>query len=202
MNYYKMPIGLKGTFKINPRMKQILNEHIIYSVSSIRSIKDYIADNINVRNLVFIDQGLTDEDYVECLNNDIPIVTLVTEGNEFYSIPANMFIAVPDSIGKKYINKAVVVNLGYLPEDLNIDYVNEEIEDLIKGKLGIESTSDIKDVSGTYVVTYEEHDEAEKERISNVTDNKTCKGELLKTLETLEKYKTMVKILLKKVEGS
>ena len=95
-------INSNGLFRVKEPLNSIIRTDIRYNVKAIRTISEIIEDDIDVKALIYTDQSLTDENYISDLENDIPIVTLVSPSNEYFYIPANMLLSVPDVTGVLY----------------------------------------------------------------------------------------------------
>lgn len=200
MNYILPPINTKGTFKLDEPLTNIINEKIIYSVTEVRTIKSLLKEHIDVKKLIYVDQGLSEDDYINDLTNDIPITTLESEGGVLLYIPSRLFSYVPQVTGITYTNRVVIVNLGYLPSELNLDYLNVEIEDLIKSKTGGDASSKVETISGTLVVNYEEYDVAEAKRIGNINNRKTCRTLLKEAQDSLAEYKFKISSIVARLK--
>ena len=193
------PINLKGTFKLKEPLKSIINETSIYTVDKVVSISSLLEDIIDVETLIFTDQGLTTDDYIYCLKNNIPIVTLKSEGAALFDIPGNYFSYVPQITGKMFINKAIMINLGYIPTDLDIGYIVTEVNDYIVSRTGIEASTTIEEISGDLVLSYAESDVFDASRKALITIDNTCRGLLNKAYATVDTYKIKVKTLVEKL---
>jgi len=201
MDYIVPPINLKGRFKLKAPLDKLINTNVVYKVVKISSIKSLLDELIDVKKLVFEDQGLKEADYVYALENDIPIVTLETEGGATLDIPANYISYMPHISGKLFTNKAIIINLGFIPDELDVKFVLDDLKDYIKGTLGIESVLSIEEISGKRLVSYQDYDKYEANRTSNITNKKTCRGKLELLNNTLKAYKEKLKILIQKVEN-
>ena len=198
MNTLVPPINLKGIFKIKAPLDTILNPHIYYTVLAVESIKKLLLDNIDVKAVMYKAQGLSDESYEHDLINDIPITTLKTEAGELFYIPTNLIRNMPEATGVVYKQKAIVLNLGYVNDSVNADFVGTEIKDIVSALTGIDVVSSVEDISGSYVLGYEENDVREASRISKIKSRVTCKAKLLKCNNILETYKVKMAALVER----
>jgi hypothetical protein len=193
------PLGLKGTFKLNQPLDSILNPNIVYTVFGIESINKMLTDGIDVKTIIYINQGLSLEDYTVDLENNIPIVTLTTEAKQLFYIPSRFIANMPEATGVIYKQKAILINVGYLKDDLDIEFIKEDVNDLVSSMIGTKCESSIEDLSGGYLLSYEDSDVKEKDRIKNITNKITCNAKLSKCYETLNYYKVKINKLLEKL---
>jgi len=193
------PLGLKGVFKLNQPLNALLNPNIVYEVYGIESIQKLLTDGIDVKTVIYINQGLSLEDYMEDLENDIPIVTLITEARQLFYIPARFIANMPEATGVIYKQKAILVNVGYIIDAESIDFVTEEVNDLVSSLTGNKCESSVEDLSGEYLLSFEDSDVKEKDRVKNITNRITCRSKLAGCYETLEYYKIKIEKLLEKL---
>lgn len=198
MDYLLPPINLKGTFKLKVPLTSIISEKVIYTVDGIKTITSLITDELDVETLIYINQGLTTQNYLDDLKNQIPIVTLKSEGNALFHIPATYFTKVPQIVGVTFINKAMILNLGYIPKDLDLTFLLTELNDYVKATTGITPTSTIEEITGDFIVSYTEANTFETTRQTVISLKETCKGLLLKANATIAEYKVKMAVLVKK----
>jgi len=200
MDYIVPPINLTGTFKLKEPLASLINEKVLYTVDGIKSITSLIDDEIDVEKFIYKEQGLSSEEYKEHLMSKVPIVTLKSEGNSLFNIPAIYFTYIPQITGKMFKNKAMIVNLGYIPNDIDLDFVTTEIYDLVLNLSGIKSDISIEDVSGNFIISYEEFDTFEAERRSNLKSNTTCRFLLKNAMTDIATYKLKLGELVKSLK--
>lgn len=197
-DYIVPPINLTGTFKLKVPLNNLINEKVTYTVDSIKSIPSLLGDMIDVETLVYLEQGLTSEDYNNDLKNDVPIVTLKSEGNALFNIPATYFSYMPQLNGKIFTNKALIINMGYIPDNIDLNFIKDELNDYILSITGITPDISIEEISGKLIVSYEEADTFESERLANITLKETCRYRLQQALDTIDSYKIKIKALVEK----
>ena len=196
------PVGLEGTFLLKEPLDTLLNSNIVYKVYAIESIKKQEADGVEVKDIIYDRQGLLEADYEYDLENDIPIVTLITEAEQFFYVPARFIANMPEATGIYYKQKAIVLNVGFIKDDLDIDFVAEEASDLVRTLLGVDVDTAIQELSGNLLISYEENDANEKIRLGNIENKITCRAKLETYKNLLEDYKIKVGALLDKLKDS
>ena len=200
MDYIVPPINLTGRFKLKAPLDKLINVNVPYKVVKISSIKTLLDELIDVKTLVYKDQGLSTDKYLAALEKNIPIVTLETEGGAQINVPADYISYMPHISGKIFINKAIIINLGYIPKELNVEYILEDLKDYIKNSLGIENQVSLEEISGKRLVSYSDYNAYERKRLANITNKNTCRGNLEKMTNLLKTYKEKLKVLIKKLE--
>jgi len=195
------PVNLKGRFTLKEPLNNLLNPNINYKVYAVESINKMLADEVDVKTVIYINQGLTADDYLSNLENSIPIVTLVTEGEKYYYIPVSYITNMPEATGVVYKQKAIVFNLGYIADNIDIDYIAYEVKDIIKSMSGLDTTYSIEDMSGSYLLNYEDADVRESARLANITNKTTCASKLREARALIDVYKIKVQALLNKLNS-
>jgi len=193
------PLGLKGTFKLQQPLDSILNPNITYTVYGIESIAKMLTDGIDVRTIIYVNQGLTVDDYVADLEANVPIITLITEAKQLFYIPSRFILNMPEATGVIYKQKAILINVGYIKDNVDLEYVATEVADLVGTYTGIKCTGSVETISGEYLLSFEDSDVKEKDRIKNISNLTTCGSKLSKCYETLEYYKVKINKLLEKI---
>lgn len=199
MHYLTPPVNLTGTFNLKTPLTALVNEKVTYTVDSIKSINSLLDEDIDVQKLVYLDQGLTTEDYVSALNNKISIVTLRSEGSSLVTIPEDYLASVPQIVGKIFIQKAIILNIGHVPDELNLDFILEPLKDEILDLTGLNSEAELVDISGQFIESYDNHEAFEITRNTNMSDSTTCKIKLLEAQELLNKQQMKITQLLAKL---
>lgn len=189
-------INTKGKFKLATPLDTYLNNDITYTVIANRTIREMVDDGLDILKNVYLTAGLTEDDYDTDLINNIIITVLKSNGDNTYYIPSTKFISVPDITGVRYVQKTMGINLGYLPTDLDLDFLIPEVVDLLEAILGVTPNATIINTSQVTIYTDEEHDLFNTERINNVSNNETCIGKLTKIENILNEMKNKEKILV------
>jgi hypothetical protein len=197
--YLVPPINIKGKFRVTDELNGIIRSDVEYKVTGVRSIKDIIADGIDVKQLVYLNQGLTEDEYKQDLEDDVPIVTLQSPSNDIYNIPASKIISIPDYTGVKYTERTIAINLGQLPDKLDLDFIIPDINDLIKSRIGVEPKTKVFKTSQPIIYTHTEYETNEAIRKAVITNNESCFSKLQKLNTAFDIHKKRTKLLLKRL---
>lgn len=166
-NFIVPPLGAKGRFKfLEPFNKeQYQNEEL--RVSAIRTFKELKDSSIDVYELIYQPVGLTENDLLKDIENNIPIVVLESQAGKYLNIPANKIQSLPDISGIKYQQRMLVANLGLLPLDFNLDTLYKVIKDDVYDVTGIQT--EVQDIKSSGIVIIDEIKDKEYMRL---LDNK------------------------------
>lgn len=182
--------GLKGAFTfLDPFNKNDIDKKIL-EVTSIRRLSEMYANGDDPCNNIYIKNGLTKDDYIEDLQNDVPIAIFTAPGGSFFTIPCNKIESIPDVSGVPYVRKVIAVSLGALPYDYQLETLRDDINDLIKDKLATEAKVEILEASALFYKSYAEHEKFERWIETHPTLRGT-KSYKVKYKELLNKYQAL-----------
>lgn len=149
-NYIIPPIGSKGQYIFLEPFNTSLYQEQELEVVSVGYIKELEDKKIDVLKVIYNIIGLTNEDYLDDINNNIPIVTFMSSNGSYLYVPADRIQGMPDSSGVKYQERIIAINLGLIPLETDLDSLKENIKDLVYDNFGV--TSSIKEVHSSSVV--------------------------------------------------
>lgn len=150
-------IGSKGAFQFKEPFKNKLVEVQEYTVRGIRSLKEIIDSEENPLENIYRAYGLEETDMNEDLEKEIPIIVLTNSAGQYFYVPADRINMQPLTIGNKYQEQMLAINLGYLPVGFNMDLAKNTIKEDILNVLGITSTVESLPTSGIVFVDDEKH---------------------------------------------
>lgn len=182
--------SFKDPFDIFIRNKFNLNtSNIKFRVISIISMKDTIRIDLkDPFTEIYEPVGLDEVKYKLDLNDEVPIISLAHtdhDGIERYvRIPLNYISSISDHGGVEYSNRLLVLDLGKLPDDLNLEPLYEDIKDYITTLTG--SSVELMDttVGGVELLPHEEHEDRETIRKNSVSVHKTLTIQLAEVTES------------------
>ena len=148
------PIGAKGRFNfLEPfNNEQYKKEEL--KVSAVRAFKELKDSGIDIYELIYRPVGLSENDLLEDMDNNVPIIILESQAGKYLNIPANRIQSLPDISGVKYQQRMLVANLGLLPLDFNLDTLYKIIKDDVYDSTGIQT--EVQDIKSSGIVIIEE----------------------------------------------
>lgn len=181
------PINSKGVFKFAEPFNTDAYNNRIFKVSAIRNLIELYKEGADPQENIYIRNGMTQRDYLNDLENQVPIVVLTVNDDKFYYIPSNKILSVPMTTGIPYKRKILTVSLGIVPDTLPLEKVISNTEDVLKDTLGIISKVDVIDASDIILKTVEEDAEF-RNRLVNHPNVKVSKSYKIRYKEMQEKY--------------
>lgn len=155
-NYIVPPINSSGAFEFDAPYNDNLLNNKEYTVKAIRTLKEMSDNGEQPFENIYQTVNRTEEDYIEDLNNNVPIVALTDTGGNYAYIPANKIKTMPITTGVKYQETILAINLGMLPVTYTLDGVKELVKDDIQANMGILSTVEAIVSSAVHLVSEEE----------------------------------------------
>lgn len=166
-------IGTKGNFTFAAPYDTITNPDQIYEVMSVRALAELQASNEDPLNNIYLAAGDTEATYISDMSNNEPIVVFSTEGGSYIYIPANKVVSDTKLSGVPYVEKTLIVNLGYLPVDTDLSVAMANVTDHIYSTLGVTPVVEAMDTSGTTMVSEVKDTTLRTTRSNNATVNKS-----------------------------
>jgi len=152
-------IGVRGLFKIGTPFSSYINVQQEFKVVSIDTIPKIVNAGQDPIKTIYEPVGLSKDDFNTDLDNNVKIITLSTDSGEYIYIPDKYILSQPIVNGINYREKTIMVNLGYLPVNHNIDTLTSIVEDDIYDVLGIKTNAAIIDTSTTISIEGLKHKE-------------------------------------------
>ena len=137
------PINARGTFTFQDPFKTLLKEDIVYTVLAIRSLTDLYESNEDPYTYIYKQNNIPEAQFDKDLVNRMPIVTLTTNGSDFYYVPVSYIMSTPTLTGYTYQEYVVGINLGLLPQDPNVEATLNNLKTEVRDTLGRDVTVEL-----------------------------------------------------------
>lgn len=183
------PVNTKGIFIFKEPFDNKLYNNQEYTVTSIRSLLEIYNSEEKPYETIYVPVGLSDIDFKNDLDNNVPIVVLTTTGNEYFYVPANKILSMPQIAGVKYQDTILAIGLGQLPLSYDFTLVKDTVKQTVYDVIGVDSTVEVVLASAVILKTYED-DILHR----TLLDNRkiVIKSYRTKYLELLEQYNKQV----------
>lgn len=196
MTTYLVPdLGLRGLYRVKPPFDKILDASTEYTCQSVRRISELLASGEDVFENYYNSFGITAESYESDLTNNVVIIGVNSNRNNWYYFPSSYLLSYPDITGVVYNKIVMGIDLGALADSIPLDPLKTAISDLVYDHLGI--TPEIKEVITSQTVYLSQEDHAKVESVRN-TRRKAVRSnfQIITELETANAaYKTKLKAL-------
>jgi len=188
-------IGEKAKFEVKYPFDKIYDFNKYYVISSIRNIKEMIVSGEEVFETIYKKAGLTENDFLEDINNNQTIITLVSEEDEFIVIPNSYIVSANVTVGVEYQGTALIFNLGALPVEKSLASLINDIKQYIYDTVGIDPTAELMRTSDKFSIDLEKHKSYEAARKAGITNNKSFRQNYMESLNKIKKLNNIIKVL-------
>jgi len=192
------PINSKGKFKLAPPFDNILSDMAEYSVTGIRNLNEIMADD-PLKN-IYEPAGLTEDDLKEDIANNIPIVVLLSSGNEYTYIPADRILSMPTISGLKHQERMLAINVGLLPVNYDLNMLKQNIDEMIYDTIGVETKTEEVLTSAVVLLDDTKTEQLKRLRNNKIKIKKSFRTRYYETLALLRKRNSLIENLEKYIK--
>jgi hypothetical protein len=134
----------------------------------------------DILNEVYTKAGLVKADYDRDFKAGTKIVTLLADDATPIYVPDSYIESYPMYDQRKYTHTILSIDLGALPDFLNLANLQLEISALTSDVVGKESKVTVHRAASSGLITPEQHEVAEVARLAAITRRTTYRAEVLK----------------------
>lgn len=128
-----------------------------------------LADRgINVYNTIYQPKGLAASVYQTDLNDDINIITLMSDTAPTIVVPSSYIDSYPGELSVPHARLVISLDLGILPEDYNLQLLIDKLKETADHYVGITSTARIHKVPFKDFVSLEQSEAMATARANNI----------------------------------
>lgn len=162
-------IGTRGLFELATPFDKMVAKGVEYSCKAIRRLSDYLANNEDPYAIIYEPQGISDDIFKEDMEEDAYIICLQSRKGHWLYVPYRYVLSYADGSGVQYHSVMLNFSLPSIPVDLDLTGLQADIQELIKGQLGVNSVSNVTETSKIVLVPLEDHLQKNIERDLNKT---------------------------------
>lgn len=188
-------VGQKGVFVLAPPFNTKIVGNSLQTCTSIRGILECELSGEDVKNNVYLNNGLVEADYKSDKSNGVPIVTLYTKGGGWFLVPLNRIMSEPVINGVPYHTLTLAAGLGPMEANSDLSYLSDLVADTIYQTIGVRPDIQYAQTSDPFVISFEEHDNITTMRKNKATVTKSNLGSLLETRKLLEESLAKIRML-------
>lgn len=196
-------IGDSGSFTFSPPYDTYSAQNQLYTCQGMRTLTDYLANNEDPYNNIYVKYGLTEQDYTQDKTANMQIVTLQNSVGGWLYIPARFILSYPKNDGIVYHGKALVIDLGMMTIDKDTTTLQSQVSDLVFDSIGIRPEVYEAENRMSVLVPTDEHEALETARQNNVTVSLSYRGQVemwkdryLTTLTKVQELEAFIQGLL------
>lgn len=184
----RLTVGDGCRLKLKPPFDGILpGNHSKVIVIGERTIAEIGA--IDVWEEIYKPLGVSRADYIKDVEDGIMITVLATEDGRYLYVPSKYIDGVIKEDTVTYSNKVILVNIGYLPDNIGLSNAENIIKDDIKDALGVMATSKVLTLGNKIEIPTGKYNMLEKIRKAAITTMETYKVKYSKMVIELARVK-------------
>lgn len=179
-------VGLKGRFTFSGPFEEYNN--VDMEVIADKTFGYYVTRGRDLLDELYLSNGLPEETFNEHRTIGVRVITFRHHGTLVIDIPSSYITSIPDDdLGFLWFQ--VIASLGILPKSIDLTRVQQDIKDVLKENMGIETEVLVSssDVTGNYTVEDLEVQELVRQNaVKNASTLLKDKAMLQKRVEELE----------------
>lgn len=144
MANYIPTLGTKGIYTLLAPFNTVLTPNVPYRCTAVRSLTDIISSGGNPEVDYYTPNGINTTSYLTDSKVGVYIVSLQSDSGAVVYVPSSYFTSFPDIGGVSYTTIALAINLGAIPDNLDLTYIKSKVADVITENIGI--VSEVKTV--------------------------------------------------------
>lgn len=158
-------INAYGVFTVLP---PFTIDSVNYTCTAITLISTLLERNVDVFATVYQPKGLTNDQYLADLNNHVSIVTLESKDGPTLELPNTYIANVPVQLAVPYSRLVLSIELGELPDALDLTQLQADLLTITNNYVGVNSTPKLHRIPVNKSYSHQEHLVKEAIRLQNV----------------------------------
>lgn len=195
-------LGASGIYTLASPFDNQLRENVAYTCIAVRRLTDFTQVNRNPKILYYDANGLDSSIWErDSLDPEVCIITLVSKSGQWIYVPSSFITSFPDIGGIPYTVRLLGINLGAVPDNLDLSSLLTSVENIVRDTIGITSTCKTVAASDTKILSYQAHHDIEVARLNLIEEDKTDRGIRLDRDETILALRAQITALEDYIEN-
>ena len=187
INSYVIPaIGSVGTFVLATPYNTLVDPNVNYTCMAIRTIGEILAENKDPYAIAYQPANISQTIYQEDVQENLPIISLVSDGGNWVYVPASYILEIPVVNGINYKSIGINIILGLIQDQYDLTNLTNQLEQTVIAVTGITPTISPVQLSNSLQVTQSQADQIESARSALITNNDSLYGLYMNTLNSLQ----------------
>lgn len=184
-------INMRGLYEVKAPYTLRVNEvYVCHAVRSFKAIQEAGTDTFKK---YYEPNGLTVSDFQNDFAINANIVTLISENtNHILYVPDTYILAYPDMSNVTYQRVVISLDMGMLPDYLDVEFLQSEIQSMCLGMLGVNSTPRTHIAPTTGAITPNDHQTLEAARRARITNTETAYATILRQQQENQSLREMI----------
>ncbi|BDD79583.1 hypothetical protein [Burkholderia phage FLC9] len=185
-------VGNSGVWSLTAPYDALINATASYKCLEVRQLQGIIAAGGDPYSLYYVPQegdtpGSLKDQYASDLSNGACIVTLQSSSGSVVYVPTTFIASFPAGGGIAYHALMLAVDIGVLPEYVDLTFLKQQMANLVKTTVGLPSVAiTTVVVSPTTNLSLDDHNRAEAARKANITNTVTPEAQVIALTKQLQ----------------
>lgn len=180
-------VGATGVYSLTAPFDTLLVANASYSCLAVRQLEDIIAAGGDPYQQYYAPQSISQDQYKSDLNERVCIVTLQASSGAVVYVPSSYIKSFPAKGGVPYTNLMLAVDLGAMPDYVDLTFLKQQIANLVKTTVGLTNVLiQTVVVSPTTNLSQADHTLAEAARLANITNTQTPEAQVIALTRQLQ----------------
>jgi len=190
-------VGVKGIFVLAEPLTNKIPPGLVLTCTAVRSLGDFVSQGRDPFTAVYEPLQLTKEQYEAQAKIGTYVATLRSESTQEFRIPVEYIVSAPQPGGVAYEVLAMTANLGPISKEKDLTFFTAAIQNVIKDKLGIDSTVELVKISDTQHLDMQEAEALEQARENSINDRTTDSSKLVVATQKIAEQQVEIDALKK-----
>lgn len=138
-NYILPHVNTTGVIKLKDPFSGLCAANVPYTVTAVRRLQDIVASSQDPYALFYEPFNIDDAKFQDDISNNVCILSLTSSDGEVVYVPNSYLESLPVAMGLPYATMMVAVNLGALPQTLNLQYFISKMGEAARDLMGIQN---------------------------------------------------------------
>lgn len=192
-------IYARGKFEVLPPFALV--DDVSYTAIAIRSFRDVQSEGIDIFTAYYEPKGLDRAVYDSDRVNAVSLVTLASDEHPQVIIPTSYIKSFPVSVGTGFNRLVLAVDIGILPDSLDLSYLGAEVKALVSDLSGLTEGVEARIFTApiTGLLTPEQAEAFERNRLAAIqgratyyAHNKRLEDEVNRLKQINERYEQII----------
>lgn len=167
------PLGAKGIYELSNPFNVKLIPNTVYECVAIRKIVDLVELNVDPFDTFYNPENIPITKYNQDVVAGVTIVSLLSSSGDVVYVPSTYITKYPNSNGIRYTGLLLAINLGPIPDFLNLNPVRQKIAEVVRDYIGVTSSTQLVAVSESKLIDNQTSTAIEASRAVNINNSNT-----------------------------
>lgn len=148
MSGFTPSVGVRGIYTLLAPFDTKLIPNVPYNCIAVRRLADIVAAGGDPKADYYTPNGLTDQNYADDVAANACIITLQADEAIVEYVPSSYIASFPELGGVPYTQLLLAMNIGAIPDSMDLSYVKGRLADVVLENLGV--TTEVKTVAASF----------------------------------------------------